>query len=100
MPLDHPGVWGHSDQSSTLVQKVRSRYIKMLQEVVEKGIKDGELRSLDAQTVATALYGMVSMVALSMKDLPNDTALERVETTLQELFFSGITTSRMIAVEA
>ena len=93
-------VWGHSDQSSTLVQKVRSRYIKMLQEVVEKGIKDGELRSLDAQTVATALYGMVSMVGLSMKDLPNDTALERVETTLQELFFSGITTSRMIAVEA
>ena len=62
----------------------------MLQEVVEKGIKDGELRSLDAQTVATALYGMVSMVALSMKDLPNDTALERVETTLQELFFSEL----------
>ncbi len=93
-------VWGHSDQSSPLAQRVRSSYLKMLQEVVEKGIKDGELRSLDPQTVATALYGMVSMVALSMKDLPSDTALERVEMTLQELLFSGITTSRMITVEA
>ena len=93
-------VWRHSDQSSPLAQRVRSSYLKMLQEVVEKGIKDGELRSLDPQTVATALYGMVSMVALSMKDLPSDTALERVEMTLQELLFSGITTSRMITVEA
>jgi len=93
-------VWGHSDQSSPLAQRVRSSYLKMLQEVVEKGIKDGELRSLDPQPVATALYGMVSMVALSMKDLPSDTALERVEMTLQELLFSGITTSRMITVEA
>ncbi|HHV94234.1 MAG TPA: TetR/AcrR family transcriptional regulator [Firmicutes bacterium] len=93
-------VWGHSDQSSSLAQRVRSSYIRMLQEVVEKGIKDGELRSLDPQTVATALYGMVSMVALSMKDLPSDGAIERAEMTLQELLFSGITTSRMVAVEA
>ncbi len=93
-------VWGHSDQSSSLAQRVRSSYIRMLQEVVEKGIKDGELRSLDPQTVATALYGMVSMVALSMKDLPSDGVIERAEMTLQELLFSGITTSRMVAVEA
>ncbi|MGI6567424.1 MAG: TetR/AcrR family transcriptional regulator [Limnochordia bacterium] len=93
-------VWGHSDQSSSLAQRVRSGYIKMLQEVVENGIKDGELRSLDSHTVAAALYGMVSMVALSLKDLPSDTALERVEMTLQELIFSGITTPRMIAAEA
>jgi TetR/AcrR family transcriptional regulator len=93
-------VWGHNDQSSSLAQSFRSSYIKMLQEVIDKGIREGELRTLDSETVATALYGMVSIVALYTRDLSSDKGLEHIEMTLQELFFSGITQSRTIMGEA
>lgn len=72
----------------------------MLQEVIEKGIKEGELRALDSETVATALYGMTSIVALYAKDLSCEKALERIEMTLQELFFGGITLSPATMQEA
>ncbi|NMB10701.1 MAG: TetR/AcrR family transcriptional regulator [Firmicutes bacterium] len=93
-------VWGHNDQSSSLAQRIRSSYIKMLQEVIDNGIKEGELRTLDSETVATALYGMISIVALYAKELSSDQGLEYIEMTLQELFFSGITQPRTIMGEA
>jgi len=92
--------WGHNDQPSALAQRIRTSYIKMLQEVIDKGIKEGELRTLDSETAATALYGMVSLVALYTKDLSSDEALRNVEMTLQELFFSGITQRQPIMGEA
>ncbi|NLJ85876.1 MAG: TetR/AcrR family transcriptional regulator [Firmicutes bacterium] len=92
--------WGHDYASDSLAQRIRSSYIGMLQEVIEKGIKEGELRALDSETVATALYGMTSIVALYAKDLSCEKALERIEMTLQELFFGGITLSPATMQEA
>lgn len=93
-------VWGHNEQSSSVAKRIRFSYIEMLKEVIDKGIKEGELRTLDSETVATALYGMVSVVALYTQELSSDKALEHIEMTLQELFFSGITQSRTILGEA
>ena len=68
--------------------------------MIDKGIREGELRTLDSETVATALYGMVSVVALYTTDLSSDKALEHIEMTLQELFFSGITQPHTLMGEA
>ena len=89
--------WGYDHESSSVAQRIRSSYIGMLQEVIEKGIQAGELRALDSETVATALYGMVSIVALYAKDIPCEGALDHIETTLQELFFSGIRLSSAVS---
>lgn len=85
--------WGQELGSSSIAHRIRSSYIKMLQEVIDKGIEAGELRALDSETVATALYGMVSLVALYAKDITCEAKLEHVEMTLQELFFQGVALS-------
>lgn len=92
-------VLGHREQLATLAQKISSAYIKMLKEVIDSGIEGGELKALDAETVAAALYGMLSSVALYSRQLPNDEALERVAATLQELVLCGISHPRVAAQE-
>ncbi|MDP3046707.1 MAG: hypothetical protein Q8O07_04450, partial [Chloroflexota bacterium] len=82
---------GMEQQLRGLVQRYQDEMVGPIQQVLEQGIRDGEVRPLNARLAAAALLGMLSVfVASYLLEIAVDTGHGNTVDQTVDLFFDGV----------
>jgi AcrR family transcriptional regulator len=82
---------GMEQQLRGLVQRYQDEMVGPIERVLEQGIRDGEVRPLNARLAAAALLGMLSVfVASYLLEMPVDAGHANTVDQSVDLFFDGV----------
>jgi AcrR family transcriptional regulator len=82
---------GMEQQLRGLVQRYQDEMVGPIQQVLEQGMRDGEVRPLNARLAAAALLGMLSIfVASYLLEIALDDGQDSVIDQTADLFFDGV----------
>ncbi|HAG06662.1 MAG TPA: TetR family transcriptional regulator [Peptococcaceae bacterium] len=84
-------VWGLGNRWEKQVERLRSGYISIIKELLQKGQAEGVIRkNLEVDTAATALFGAVAVAALNAFVFETRYRYDSILQTLKDLLLGGI----------
>jgi AcrR family transcriptional regulator len=78
-----------------LLAEMLAGCLQVIRNVVEEGIQDGSLRTVDPEITTSALFGMIAIPALHYLSYDRKIPMEPVQKTIGEFFFKGICPARV-----
>lgn len=81
--------WNIRDELGKGVFAAYLRYVAVIIELVEEGVRKGELRPMDAQKMGRALIGMINAFIFRGLREPHGKSLSRETETILEIFLHG-----------
>lgn len=82
---------GLEAQLRDLVQRNQGEMVGPIQSILEDGIREGEVRAIDARLAAAALLGILGVfVASNLLEITMETGREEVVDQVVDLFFDGV----------
>jgi TetR/AcrR family transcriptional regulator len=81
--------WGTANRQLEFRKKLRS-YTRIIDQVLQQGIKQGKIANVDVQTTSVAIFGAITLAAFQyiMNQEPFD--LESVKSNLETMLFQGL----------
>lgn len=84
-------VWGLGTRWEEQVERLRSGYIRIIRDLIEKGQAEGVIRkNLEVDAAATAVFGAVAVAALNAFVFETRYRYESILQTLKELLLTGL----------
>ena len=82
-------VWGIVDRYPLLRQQF-DEYLQYLRVIIDEGIASGELRELDSEMLAVAIFGMTASATMQALLLPEIDQAKQMAEELQRVILQGI----------
>ncbi|MDI6632617.1 MAG: TetR/AcrR family transcriptional regulator, partial [Thermoanaerobacteraceae bacterium] len=84
-------VWGLGTRWEEQVERLRSGYIRIIRDLIEKGQAEGVIRkNVEVDAAATAVFGAVAVAALNAFVFETRYRYESILQTLKELLLTGL----------
>ncbi|MGQ9513318.1 TetR/AcrR family transcriptional regulator C-terminal domain-containing protein [Thermodesulfitimonas sp.] len=84
-------VWGLGTRWEEQVERLRSGYIRIIRDLIEKGQAEGVIcKNLEVDAAATAVFGAVAVAALNAFVFETRYRYESILQTLKELLLTGL----------
>ncbi|SCY58166.1 TetR/AcrR family transcriptional regulator [Desulfoluna spongiiphila] len=81
---------GIDDAVLVEIERVRSRFIEFIAEMIEKGQKKGYIKPIDLKLSAVALAGIIDSVCSHLLQHPDEATEEQAVATLHDMLSTGL----------
>ena len=86
-------IWGYKDKFEQNIQKIRSNYTVIVEEIIKQGINNGDFKDVNTETAATSLIGMVNITALHWFMFKESFPVQEIKDDIINLYFEGVVKS-------